>query len=258
MQQERPKRPLSGIAALMLVVGAAACASAGKAPPFTGPSPERLAAAYPSFATQIDMSGRVDLSCTGDADGKLRDCVVVKAEPAGMGFEEAALGLAGDIRLAPAGTKDAQSRRPVQFALPFTLGPRPPSPQPWSEGDPQPEALQLARDVVGRWPTPVRPDPRSLDMASDRADWVADLVWSTDLDREPEWRDAWILALARLQSPDQLRMLTVGQRRPAPFAQDTRSLSAQDRLIAHEDLRAVKLRQAYCQRYDCGQFEAVF
>ena len=258
LYQDDRCRPVLWIVALMLVTALAACATPRKGPSVNVPNPERLAAAYPEFAMLIDMSGRVDLSCTGDREGSLRDCRVVQAKPAGMGFEEAALSLAGDLRLVPTQRGDVTRLPEVQFTIPFTLGPRPPSPQPWTEEDPSPEALRLAREIVGRWPAPARPDPRTLDVALDRADWVADLIWMTDRSRDEERREAWMLALARLQSLDQLRMLAVGQRRAAPLAQDLRSLSAQDRLIAAEDARALRLRRAYCQHYGCGQFESVF
>ncbi|KRA61856.1 hypothetical protein ASD79_07055 [Caulobacter sp. Root655] len=58
-----------------------------------------VAAAYPKAAFARKISGDVDLNCTAAPDGRLADCKVVKEEPAGMGFGEAALGLSAKDRV---------------------------------------------------------------------------------------------------------------------------------------------------------------
>ncbi len=54
---------------------------------------EDIAAAYPKAAFTQKISGDVDLNCTADASGRLSDCKVIKEEPVGMAFGDAALGL---------------------------------------------------------------------------------------------------------------------------------------------------------------------
>lgn len=57
---------------------------------------------YPANAYETHLPGKVSLTCTAGADGKLKLCKVVREAPAGYGFGKAALRIAGvAYRLAP-------------------------------------------------------------------------------------------------------------------------------------------------------------
>jgi TonB family protein len=76
------------------------------------PSTEELAAAYPVVARNKKIEGWATLACEVKSDGALSGCVVGSEEPEGMGFGEAALGLAPSF-LMPPGTPDAFGKRPA-------------------------------------------------------------------------------------------------------------------------------------------------
>ena len=68
--------------------------------------PAEIAAAYPKAARDQKISGDVELDCAADAQGNVRDCKVAKETPAGLGFGEAALGLAARERIKPKDRND--------------------------------------------------------------------------------------------------------------------------------------------------------
>ena len=68
--------------------------------------PAEIAAAYPKVARDQKISGDVKLDCAADAQGAVRDCKVAEETPGGMGFGEAALGLAARERIKPKDRND--------------------------------------------------------------------------------------------------------------------------------------------------------
>lgn len=248
---------LTSLGVLVLLAG---CASVEPVPAKWEvlPSVERVEDVYPAFAIEIGMGGRVELSCAADAFGTVTDCTVVEAEPAGLGFEQAAVAVARTGRVRPATVNGVAQSDSVQFAMPFALGTRPQPPAPWTEAEPSNAAMALARQVISNWAGPARRDPASLDVAPDRADRVADLIFSIDREMHDEGQAASAVYLARMYTEDQLRMLTVGQRRPSRLPWTARTASAGDRIFAFEQARSLRLRQANCAHYECGAYESVF
>lgn len=90
-------------------------------------SPELQAAnIYPARAEEEQVEGTATLQCHVNERGLLSQCAVVKEDPPGYGFGEAALAMTGGIRMEP--PRDAQGRikaasltLPIRFALPKTL-----------------------------------------------------------------------------------------------------------------------------------------
>ena len=213
------------------------------------PSPYEMGDVYPEFATQIDMEGGATLRCAAVTEGRLADCRVLKAWPRGLGFDRAALALTPRFLIQPRLVDGEARRARVQFTVHFSLGPPPAPPAHWAGAEPTPEALALARTVVARWPGRPTPVPASLDVDADRQRWVASVIAQVDRDLDAGMREVAALGLARLHSREMLEMLTVGQRRPPESSDPARQQSANDRLIALENLRAARLRQAYRDRY---------
>ncbi len=237
--------------ALCLAALASGCASSViQNPSWTQiPSPYEMGDVYPEFATQIDMEGAATLRCGAVTEGRLADCRVLKAWPRGLGFDRAALALTPRFLIQPRLVDGEARRARVRFTVHFSLGPPSTPPVPWAGAEPTPEALALARTVVARWPSRPPPVAASLDVDADRQDWVATAIAQVDRDLDAQMREAAALGLARLHSREMLEMLTVGQRRPPESRDPVRHQSANDRLTALEDLRAARLRQAYCDRY---------
>lgn len=82
------------------------------------PSAQLLSRAYPLQARQLGIEGGAAFTCTVAADGSLQACTVVREDPAGYGFGQAALSLAPLFRMtkrdggSPAGVKVTI---PIQF-----------------------------------------------------------------------------------------------------------------------------------------------
>lgn len=93
-------------------------AQKGWRPQFTVSVPQdRMKAAFPKGAT---MSGRAMLGCTATRDGKLTDCKVLKEDPVGQGFGEAALSVVGYERIKAKDDKGASVEgRPVRTSFHF-------------------------------------------------------------------------------------------------------------------------------------------
>lgn len=90
----------------------------GWRPNFVTHVPEaRMKAAFPKGAT---VTGKAVLGCVADKGGRLADCKVLREDPVGQGFGEAALSVVGYERIA---TKDAQGAsvegRPVRTSFEF-------------------------------------------------------------------------------------------------------------------------------------------
>lgn len=84
---------------------------------------EDVGRVYPRDALRKGVEARATVECRVAADGRMSDCVVVAVEPAGFGFEEAALKLTRRFRMHLT-TPDGASvvggtiRMPLRFSLP--------------------------------------------------------------------------------------------------------------------------------------------
>lgn len=87
-------------------------------------NPAYVAQLYPAAAVKAGVrSGMADVECTVQHDGALKPCVVVSEQPAGLGFGDAALIVAGVMQMNPwtaQGTPvdGARIRLPVRLELP--------------------------------------------------------------------------------------------------------------------------------------------
>jgi protein TonB len=87
------------------------------------PSGDAVNRAYPDRALRQNISGRVTLSCTVNADGTVSGCSVVSENPADYGFGDAAIRLSKQFKMRPQ-TADGQPvgganvRIPLSFAAP--------------------------------------------------------------------------------------------------------------------------------------------
>lgn len=116
---------------------------------------------YPTQAARQGLDGRASISCTITVQGTLRDCKVVDEAPAGMGFGNAALGMAPQLLFKPA----LMDGRPVESTINIPVkwvgmagmrGSMPPSREnkvfrdiPW-------RAAPTYTEVLGSYPTKAR------------------------------------------------------------------------------------------------------
>lgn len=118
------------------------------------PNSRILAEAYPKLASALDIEGRASISCKVTAEGTLINCNAVSESPAGLGFGEAAKGLAPTFRMKPkkidGKSVDGGS---VRIPIHFTLPREPPPSKTDSVGSEvfgpiTPTALELGRKIV--------------------------------------------------------------------------------------------------------------
>jgi protein TonB len=84
---------------------------------------EDVGRVYPRDALRKGIEARATVECRVAADGRMSDCALVSVEPAGLGFEEAALKLTPRFRMhltTPDGTSvvGGTIRMPLRFSLP--------------------------------------------------------------------------------------------------------------------------------------------
>jgi len=87
-------------------------------------NPAYVAQLFPAAAVKAGLrSGKADVECTVQHDGSLKDCTVVAEQPAGLGFGDAALTVAGVMAMNPWTAEGdpvdgARIRLPVRLELP--------------------------------------------------------------------------------------------------------------------------------------------
>ncbi|WP_337187341.1 TonB family protein [Phenylobacterium sp.] len=110
------------------------------------PSLAQLRSARPQGATILNLPGAVRMGCRLTADGGLESCQVEEEHPAGAGFGEKALGLAGRYRLHPFQVRMLGAGDEVLVRLGF---PEDEVPEPFEPPLPRsPETLELARRLI--------------------------------------------------------------------------------------------------------------
>lgn len=219
------------------------------------PDGEAMADAYPGFASHAGVEGRATLTCFAEVDGRLAECKVDEVSPAGLGFDEAALSLTDRFVAEPRTRNGQPVRSDVSFRVVFTLPPVEPV-LPWEGPEPSAEHLALARDIAPRFLPRLRQGPNavSLDgLDSDRVEAVQAMLDDIERELRPDAIEAVAWAMARTTTPETLRMLAVGQRRPPrPDMTDAQLERAGDKTKA-VGLRAnARLNAVYCAAYDCG------
>ncbi len=86
------------------------------------PDANDFARYYPDRALRMEVNGRVSISCSVTANGRLDDCNVTSEEPSNYGFGTAALRMSRLFRMRPE-TRDGQPvsggivRIPIQFRI---------------------------------------------------------------------------------------------------------------------------------------------
>lgn len=123
---------MSRTSAVVLLGLALSGAAAAQEPPATDPAEEAapitvmpevvtfVEPVYPPGAKAQGLEGRVLLQLAISAEGAVTDVAV--AEPAGAGFDEAAMAAARQLRFTPAQTSEGPVPVVIEFAYGFTLG----------------------------------------------------------------------------------------------------------------------------------------
>ena len=122
------KRLLAAAAAPWLIAAAPVLApgtEADRAPDWlVKPDGDRIAHYYPERAMRDGVEGGATIVCVVRTDTQLHDCAVQSETPAAYGFGDAAVKLAGEMRMAPAIRQglpvEAQVRVPLAFRMPET------------------------------------------------------------------------------------------------------------------------------------------
>jgi TonB family protein len=111
------------------------------------PSSEEFAAAYPSEAQRLGVTGRAVMRCQVSSQGSLSECRILSETPGGMGFGAAAIALAPKF-LAKPDTRDGPARsKAIDVPIDFKLPPPP-------EGETEVDWLRLpnANDLMTVFP----------------------------------------------------------------------------------------------------------
>lgn len=113
------------------------------------PTGEQMAEFYPKLAAYVRLTGKVRLACKQTAIGTLDHCSVVNERPAGLGFGNAAIFLAGYFHTKPDPADDD-----VSFTIVFRTPPDDSSQgEPLSVQAPPESRLVLARQLVAAMQT---------------------------------------------------------------------------------------------------------
>jgi periplasmic protein TonB len=92
------------------------------------PTPQTIAASYPSAARAAGIAGRAVVQCLVGVDGQNHDCQVVEEIPAGQGFGDAALALAKQYVMVPM-KRDCVPVDGGRVRFPFSFGAQAASPE---------------------------------------------------------------------------------------------------------------------------------
>ena len=219
------------------------------------PNGEAMADAYPGFASWIDVSGWAQLRCRSDLLGNLAECRAVKADPAGLGFDRAALSLTPRFKLNPLQRDGEVGKSSVEFTVRFLLPPEE-SIVPWAGPEPSEEVMALAQVAASRivesgddTATGILSD---LDVDADRVAVVTRMVERLSADYAARRIESTALMLARSANLTQLRALSEGRRPPGPIPSQATVEAAGPELEALQREFAAELRGVYCARFACS------
>ena len=247
-------------AALALAV--AAMAGPGKTQDIVNPTwasipdGEAMADAYPGFAAMVALEGDVTLRCMVARDGTLSLCRVNVAVPEGTGFDEAALALAPRFRVNPREVDGEATKSSVQFTVRFRMAPEE-APPPWTGAEPSPEHVAAVSKTFQAMMGPGMKGEiaeelatMELDVSPDRESRVRAMLVQVEAEYGGEEKQAAMLAMARLLTPEQLADIGAGRAWPTRPT-DEELESAGDVVRAVTDKRNARLRQLYCGEFDC-------
>lgn len=256
-----PRRTATLTVFALLLAGAA---SAQNGPPrpamITNPSwasipdADTMAEAHPAFAGMAGLPGVVTLSCVARSDGNLIGCTVLRAAPAGVGFDRAALSLVPDFRISPRTVNGAEVGARVQFNIRF-LPPKPEPVLPWTGVEPSAEHIRNAAVVVAQLEPGMAADfeeeLRHLDVDTDREEAVRAIVRQVDAEFADRHKAAAALGMARLLNPSQVTAFANGLPPSGPPPSEETMTRAGDRAMALEAEQSLRLKTLYCARYEC-------
>ncbi|KQY85004.1 hypothetical protein ASD25_08395 [Brevundimonas sp. Root1423] len=218
------------------------------------PDGEAMSDAYPGFASWIGVSGWAQVRCRGDLLGNLAECRVIKAVPAGLGFDRAALALTPRFKMNPRQENGEVEKSSVEFTVRFLLPPEEPI-VPWTGSEPSAETMALARIAASRM-AETRGGPATriladLDVDADRIEPVTAMVERVSTEYAARSPETGALMLARTGNLDQLRALAEGRRPPGPIPsrEAIEAASAESEALGREF--GQRLRERYCARYAC-------
>jgi hypothetical protein len=218
------------------------------------PDGEAMSDAYPGFASVIGVSGWAQVQCRSDLIGNLAECRAVKAVPAGLGFDRAALALTPRFKLNPRQENGEVEKSSVEFTVRFLLPPEEPI-TPWTGPEPSAEALALARLAASRM-SEMRRGPAAeiladLDVDADRIEPVTAIVERLSTEYSAQSPESGALMLARTGTLEQLRALSEGRRPPGPIPSQEAIEAAGPEIEALGREFGERLRERYCARYAC-------
>ncbi|MGZ9113444.1 MAG: hypothetical protein ACXW3K_02380 [Brevundimonas sp.] len=218
------------------------------------PDGDAMSDAYPGFASLIGVGGSAQIRCRSDLIGNLAECESIKAVPAGMGFDRAALSLTPRFKLNPRQEDGEVEKSSVQFTVRFALPPEEPIAA-WAGAAPSDEALRLARTAaslrVETTGDPSREILDNLDLDPDRIGVVTGMIERTVTEYSDRHVGAAALMLARTASEPQLRAMAQGRRPPGPIpSRDAMEAAGPELEILSQEFGA-RLRELYCARYAC-------
>ena len=219
------------------------------------PDSEAMAEVYPEFASMLPLEGDVTLRCMVAPDGSLSLCRVETVVPEAIGFEDAALALAPRFRANPREIDGEATKSRVEFTVRFRMEPEAPPP-PWKGAEPSPEHVAAAGKVlVGKiGMAEILDELRSLDLdvAPERESRVRALVLQVEAEFGDEEKQAALLAMARLITPEQLADIEAGRGWP-PRPTDEQLASAGDVVHQVTEKKFARLRQLYCAEFECPE-----
>lgn len=254
---------LTALTVAMLFTGPAHAQTQPPAPPrpaaITNPSwasipdAETMAEHHPGFAVMAGLDGVATLQCVARADGGLSACEVLRAEPRGLGFDRSALSLVPLFRVNPRTVDGEEAKAQIQFRIHF-LQPEPEPSLPWAGPEPDAEHMRNIRIFIDQ----IAPDLErefetllgDLGVDADREDKVRAIVRQVHGEFLGRNKDAATLAMARLITPDQLKMLMSNMGYPPEPSEDA-LMRASDRVhgLGLEEMTRVKA--LYCAQFEC-------
>lgn len=207
--------------------------------------------AFPAFAVMAGLSGSVTLNCAATPEGRLEDCTVVEAKPAGLGFDRTAMTLSREYRVSSRPGADQSPLPRVQYTSRYrmTADGAPPA---WTGPEPTPERLALARVEATRQSDLERRYVAAPDWGvdPDRRAAVIDIILQVHAEFREREIQAETLALARTMTAEQLEALRSGAR-PAPVTDFAEHYAASAEQVALSGEQGARLRSLYCANYDC-------
>jgi TonB family protein len=213
------------------------------------PAPEEVFDLYPPMALILGVSGAVQLRCVSNPDGSITDCETVAADPAGWGFEAAAVATLQRGRLAPRTVDGVPQASTFSVRIPFLSSAIEEGPA-YEGPAPDPDMLNLIRDYVAFSAGVESLFCLDLDRLSpeERAAALPALTQAFEENRTA-WVEGMALGWARSAPPGAYQAIRSGG--PVePVSEMDPAAFDQVRLI--EARIFARARDIYCGQYDCA------